>query len=77
MSATPDSDDVVQDLVRAGALEPDAIVVGYALIAAYKTPEMDDVTGYWHSYANNQPHHVCIGLLHYALDKQRGIESDL
>lgn len=76
MSATPDSDDAVQALVRAGTDEPEAIVIAYAVVAAYKTPEMGDVTGYWHQFADNQAHHVCIGLLHYALDHQRGIEAD-
>lgn len=45
--------------------EPGAVVIGYCLVAAYKTVEMEDRCGYTAQHMSGQPFHSSLGLVEY------------
>jgi hypothetical protein len=55
---------------------PDSVIIGWCLVAAYKSPEQTSETGYYHAYMDGQPYHSTLGLLNLATDRVRGIDTD-
>lgn len=43
--------------------EDGAVIIGWVLAAAYKTPEQIDTCGYFYDFMDGQPFHSTVGLV--------------
>jgi hypothetical protein len=62
---TPDLGDAIATALD----EPGAVVVGWVVVAAFRTPEQNDETGYFYGYEDRQPYHSSLGLLHAGIER--------
>lgn len=62
------NDDALEAAITTALDEPGAVVIGWCLVAAYKSPEQTMETGYFHANPKGQPYHSTLGLWHVGLD---------
>jgi hypothetical protein len=66
----------LDDAIIAAVEEPGAVVIGWVLVAAYRTPEQDGETGYFYGYLDGQPFHSSLGLLHTGIQRLHHLDDD-